>query len=88
MMSSRLLRQRAATIFGCLLAFTAMLAGAEAQQLHKSAVVSFGLFGGQDVFRSEASGLTSIRHDWADAHSEAVDGKAQADLDIEAGDET
>jgi pimeloyl-ACP methyl ester carboxylesterase len=33
-------------------------------------------------------GLTSIRHDWADAHSEAVDGKAQADLDIDAGDET
>jgi peptidase C13-like protein len=60
MMSSRLLRQRAATIFGCLLAFTAMLAGAEAQQLHKSAVVSFGLFGGQDVFRSEATGAAEI----------------------------
>ena len=60
MMYSRLLRQRTAMIFGCLVAFAAMLAGAEAQQLHKSTVVSFGLFGGQDVFRSEATGAAEI----------------------------
>ena len=43
-----------------LVALATALAVAAAQPLRKVTVVSFGLFGGQDVFRSEATGAAQI----------------------------
>jgi hypothetical protein len=50
------------SLFACLIALAPLLAGpitAQAQE-HKVAVASFGLFGGQDVFRNEATGAAAI----------------------------
>jgi hypothetical protein len=60
MTSGRPLGQWAAMIFACLLALIALPAELASQERHRTAVVSFGLFGGQDVFRSEATGAAEV----------------------------
>jgi hypothetical protein len=49
-----------ASLIASFLAFAPTLAVAPAQALRKVTVVSFGLFGGQDVFRSEATGAAEV----------------------------
>jgi hypothetical protein len=55
-MSKSLVTRRVASLVAFILAFAPIPAPLHAaEQLHKLAIVSFGLFGDQDVFRSEAS---------------------------------
>jgi len=58
----RLVHRPAALLIVALVAFAATLVAetAAAQEPRKVAIASFGLFGGQDVFRSEATGAAEI----------------------------
>jgi hypothetical protein len=59
-MSKHWLRRSHTALVALALAFVPLGAGVNAADLHKVAVVSFGLFGDQRVFQSEATGAAEI----------------------------